>query len=222
VAVVGEVNDFQVSGGGKDLLIGRAVLSREGKRVEVLWFRRRSFRFDPFDGLKKKLLPATSLFVYGPWQYGPRGLEIRVEDHDFPTGEPSPHMDRLVPVYDLTEGVDGKWLRGLLWKVRGAVSGVPDVLPITVREKHGLVPLAEALDGFHFPRDLDVLEKARRRLAFDEFFSLEVALARVRKTREEGPSGPACRPTREFLSPFRKALGFDFTPRSKTGHQRNL
>jgi ATP-dependent DNA helicase RecG len=215
VAVVGEVNDFQVSGGGKDLLIGRAVLSREGKRVEVLWFRRRSFRFDPFDGLKKKLLPATSLFVYGPWQYGPRGLEIRVEDHDFPTGEPSPHMDRLVPVYDLTEGVDGKWLRGLLWKVRGAVSGVPDVLPITVREKHGLVPLAEALDGFHFPRDLDVLEKARRRLAFDEFFSLEVALARVRKTREEGPSGPACRPTREFLSPFRKALGFDFTPAQK-------
>jgi RecG-like helicase len=105
--------------------------------VEVLWFRRRSFRFDPFDGLKKKLLPATSLFVYGPWQYGPRGLEIRVEDHDFPTGEPSPHMDRLVPVYDLTEGVDGKWLRGLVWKVRGAVSGVPDVLPITVREKHG-------------------------------------------------------------------------------------
>jgi ATP-dependent DNA helicase RecG len=215
VALVGAVKDFQVSGGGKDLLIGRAVLSREGKSLEALWFRRRSFRFDPFDGLKKKFLPGTSLFVYGPWQYGPRGLEIRVEDHDFPMGEPSPHMDRLAPVYDLTEGLDGKWLRGLVWKVRGALTEVPDGLPLAVREKQELIPLAEALGAFHFPVDPTVLGKARRRLAFDEFFSLEVALARVRKTREEGPPAPACRPTRELLSPFRKALGFDFTPAQK-------
>ncbi len=215
VALVGAVKDFQVSGGGKDLLIGRAVLSRDGKPVEALWFRRRSYRFDPFDGLKKKLLPGTSLFVYGPWQYGPRGLEIRVEDHDFPTGEASPHMDRLVPVYDLTEGLDGKWLRGIVWKLRGAVAEVPDVLPSSVREKQGLIPLADALGAYHFPHDPSVLGQARRRLAFDEFFSLELALARVRKTREEGPPAPACRPTRSLLSPFRAALGFDFTPAQK-------
>jgi ATP-dependent DNA helicase RecG len=211
VAVLGEVKDFQVSGGGKDLLIGRATLSREGKPFEALWFRRRSFRFDPFDGLKKKLIPGTSLFVYGPWQYGPRGLEIRVEDHDFPAAEDSPHRDRLVPVYDLTEGVDGKWLRGMVWKVRGSLAEIPDVLPRAVREKRDLAPLAEALAAFHFPGDPAVLGRARRRLAFDEFFSLEVALARVRKTREEGPPAQSCRPTRTLLSPFRKALGFDFT-----------
>lgn len=211
VAVRGEIKEFLVSGGGKDLLIGRAVLSREGKPLEALWFRRRSFRFDPFDGLKKKLLPGTPLFIYGPWQYGPRGLEIRVEDYDFPTEEESPHRDRLVPVYDLTEGLDGKWLRGLVWKVRGSIPEVPDVLPPAVRERQGLSSLSEALAAFHFPKDPVVLVRARRRLAFDEFFSLELALARVRKTREEGPPAQACRPTRDLLSPFRKKLGFDFT-----------
>lgn len=215
VAVVGEVKDFQVSGGGKDLLIGRALLAREGKPFEALWFRRRSFRFDPFDGLKKKLIPGARLFVYGPWQYGPRGLEIRVEDHDFPTPEPSPHMDRLAPVYDLTEGLDGKWLRGMVWKVRGLVTEVPDVLPVALREKHRLLTLSEALGEFHFPGDSAVLERARRRLAFDEFFTLEVALARVRECREGGPPAPVCRPTRTLLSPFRKVLGFDFTPAQK-------
>lgn len=215
VAMVGTVKDFQVSGGGKDLLIGRAVLAMEGKPVEALWFRRRSFRFDPFDGLKKKLLPETRLFVYGPWQYGPRGLEIRVEEHDFPTGEPSPHMDRLVPVYDLTEGLDGKWLRAMAWKVRGAVAEVPDVLPGAVREKYALPPLSEALGDFHFPSDPALLGRARRRLAFDEFFSLEVALARARQVRDDGPPAPVCQPHRALLSPFRKALGFDFTTAQK-------
>lgn len=215
VAVTGEVMDFQVSGGGKTLLVGRAVLKREGKLLEALWFRRRSYRFDPFDGLKKKLMPGTSLFVYGPWQYGPRGLEIRVEDHDFPTGEASPHMDRWVPVYDLTEGLDGKWLRGMVWKIREGVGQVPDILPDGVREKRDLPPLAEALGDFHFPRDFTLLERARRRLAFDEFFSLELAMARVRQARTEGPPAPVCLPTRTLLTPFRRALGFDFTPPQK-------
>jgi ATP-dependent DNA helicase RecG len=215
VAVVGTVKDFQVSGGGKDLLIGRAVLGREGKPLEALWFRRRSFRFDPFDGLKKKLLPGTSVFVYGPWQYGSRGLEIRVEDHDFPTGGPSPHMDRLVPIYDLTEGLDGKWLRAMVWKLRDAVAEVPDVLPTSVRKKCALSSGAEALSEFHFPSDPAVLGRARRRLAFDEFFSLELALARVRQVRDDGPPAPISQPTRALLTPFRKALGFDFTSAQK-------
>lgn len=131
-------------------------------------------------------------------------------------------MDRMAPVYDLTEGLDGKWLRGLVWKVRGALTEVPDGLPLAVREKQELIPLAEALGAFHFPVDPTVLGKARRRLAFDEFFSLEVALARVRKTREEGPPAPACRPTREFAVSVSKGIRVRFYSRAKTCHQRNL
>jgi RecG-like helicase len=92
--------------------------------------------------------------VYGPWQFGPRGPEIRVEDHELVTDDVSPHRNRWVPVYDLTEGVDGRWLRGLVWSVRGAVGGVPDPLPESVRTQHDLVPLSRALDDFHFPTDL--------------------------------------------------------------------
>lgn len=215
LALQGKVIGFQVSGGGKDLLIARAVLACEGKTIEAIWFRRRSFRFDPFDGMKKKLLPGTLLFVYGPSQPGPRGMEIRVEDFDVVTGEPSPHRDRLVPVYDLTEGVEGRWLRALVWKMREAVREERDVLPESVREKQGLLGLAEAMGQFHFPSDPAARERARRRLAFDEFFSLEVALARVRQARTDGPPAPVCRPNRTLLTPFRQAFGFDFTPAQK-------
>ncbi len=211
VAAQGTARDFQVSSAGKDLLIGRASLAGDGRFFEALWFRRRSFRFDPFDGLRKRLSPGARLAVYGPWQSGPRGPEIRVEDHDFPTDAPSPHMDRLVPVYDLTEGVDGRWLRGLAWAVRDTAGTAADALPETVRLEHRLPGLGEALGEFHFPSSPEARDQARRRLAFDEFFFLEMALARLRRGREEGPPAPRCQPTRKLLTPFRQALGFDFT-----------
>lgn len=215
VAVEGEIRDFQVSTGGKDLLFGRAVLATGSKLVEAVWFRRRSFRYDPFETLKKKLLPGVKLFVYGPWQFGPRGPEVRVEDHELVTDNVSPHRNRWVPVYDLTEGVDGRWLRGLVWSVRGAVGEVPDPLPESVRAQNDLVPLARALEDFHFPVDLAARDRARRRLAFDEFFTLETAMARVRRERNDGPPAPTCRPTKQLLSPFRQAMGFDFTGAQK-------
>lgn len=215
MALEGHVVDFHVSGGGKELLIGRAVLSRKGKPVEAIWFRRRSFRFDPFDGMKKRLLPGTRLFVYGPSQMGPRGVEVRVEDHEIVTGEESPHANRLVPVYDLTQGVEGRWLRSLVWKVRETVQDLPDVLPPSIRSAHDLLGLSEAISHYHFPADSHLRDRARRRLAFDEFFSLEVALAHVRQARAVGPPAPVCRPTRALLSPFRQVFGYDFTPAQK-------
>jgi len=230
-ALVGTVRKFEVSSAGRDLSLGRAVLEKGGplphagtapgggrRLFEAVWFRRKSFRFDPFDGMKKSLADGVRVAVFGDVQRGPLGFEVRVEDHEVvPPGESlSPHMGRWTPVYDLTDRVNGRWLRGLTAEALRRWSGqVADPLPRSLRDRHGLADLGSSLAAYHFPESLQERDRARRRLAFDEFFILELALAAARRDRAAGPPAPPCVPTRALLTPFRNRLGFEFTPAQK-------
>ncbi len=97
------------------------------------------------------------------------------------------HTGRLVPVYPLTEGIKpGQMRRWLHTAIEGGprrtsvVGEVPEPLPPTIRERHRLSDIASALRQVHFPDDVELLFKARRRLAFDELLVLQLALGQRR------------------------------------------
>src|SRR5882762_1579540 len=97
------------------------------------------------------------------------------------------HTGRLVPIYPLTEGIKpGQMRRWLHTAIEGGprrtglVSEVPEPLPPSVRERHHLPDIASALRQVHFPDDVELLFKARRRLAFDELLILQLALGQRR------------------------------------------
>jgi len=98
------------------------------------------------------------------------------------------HTGRLVPVYPLTEGVSGRWLRQLIKKtVDYWAPRLPDHLPPAVREEHDLPDLGTALRQAHFPDSHDFLRKARYRLAFDELFVFQLGLLRQRHLWRSAP-----------------------------------
>jgi ATP-dependent DNA helicase RecG len=213
-AVRGTVRSFEVSSVGRDLSLGRALLDDGTGTVEAVWFRRRSFKFDAFQSLRTQVTMGASLAVYGGVEWGGRAIQIRVEEQE--PGDAGLHIGRWTPVYDLTEGIEARWLRGHIREIVHRWAGeVPDPLPAALRAERGLEGLAESLRGLHFPSDEAERDRARRRLAFDEFFLLELALADVRRRRAVGPPAAPCRPSRVLLSPFRDRLGFDFTPAQK-------
>lgn len=217
-SVQGRVVLFDVAPLNRHLSLGTAVLSDGTGSVRALWFRRTSFRFDVFASLKKRLAPGTEVIVFGPAEWGRGGLQIRVEDFEPVSGEGDPtlHAGRIVPVYPLTEGLDMRFIRELAWAVvRDFAGQVQDPLPDEFRRGHDLDPLADSLRRIHFPDSFAERDRARRRLAFEEFFFLELAMARVRSRREAGPAAVPCAPTRKLLTPFRESLGFDFTPAQK-------
>ncbi len=100
-------------------------------------------------------------------------------------GEPSLHTGRLVPVYSETEGVTSKWMRAriafLLPLIRDKLI---DPLPDTIRTSHGFPSLADALQSIHFPTSTEDAHTARKRLAFDELFSLQLRSWHLRKVWE--------------------------------------
>jgi ATP-dependent DNA helicase RecG len=92
------------------------------------------------------------------------------------------HTNRIVPVYSLTERIAQKWLRSQMNQVITYwAPAVVDALPESVRKSADVMPLGEALLQVHFPESQDKLEAARKRLAFDEIFYLQMGVLQQKR-----------------------------------------
>ena len=124
-------------------------------------------------------------------------FEVLEEEEDelasFPTHRDLTHMGRIVPIY---HGRDTKSrllmsdrLRVIMKLIIDQYSlGAIDPLPADLIRRRGLLPFCAAVRQVHFPdpgTDIEELNKARshghRRLAFEDFLLLELALGQKRK-----------------------------------------
>jgi ATP-dependent DNA helicase RecG len=93
----------------------------------------------------------------------------------------SQQIGRLVPVYALTEGLSAERLRGAIAELLPHLERWNDEpLEPGLCRQLGLPGRAQALRTLHLPPDREALRLARRRLVFDEFLLLQLALARRR------------------------------------------
>lgn len=87
------------------------------------------------------------------------------------------NTNRIVPVYSLTSNITQRWLRKMMNQVVGYwAPRVPDPLPPALRQEANLIDLSTALFQAHFPSSMDELKAARKRLAFDEIFLLQLGV----------------------------------------------
>ena len=88
----------------------------------------------------------------------------------------------IVPVYPLTEGLQPLLVRRVMkhlidyWPPKLA-----DYMPDSVRQSVGMMTLPDAIHEIHWPRTFESQEQARRRLAFDELFVLQMAILKQRR-----------------------------------------
>jgi ATP-dependent DNA helicase RecG len=100
-------------------------------------------------------------------------------DDNTPAYAAEEYANQLIPVYPAAKEVTS-------WQVANSVEIVLNVLdvedptPRAVRERHGLIGLADALRGIHRPIDVADKDRARHRLKWDEAFVLQVVLAQRR------------------------------------------
>ncbi|GKS57792.1 ATP-dependent DNA helicase RecG [Nitrospira sp.] len=122
--------------------------------------------------------------------------KLEVEEYEIlhDEGEPLVHLGRLVPIYHETRGWSSRQMRALMSAVLASQGGrVMDVLPDGLRRRQKFPMLADALQAIHRPEAgpaLDALNRAatpaHRRLAFEELFLLELALAHRHETVVRG------------------------------------
>ena len=116
---------------------------------------------------------------------------------------------RIVPVYPLTAGVSQLLLsRAIRQGLDSCADILPDCLPDSVRQTHGLCRVNYAYENIHFPESPEALGIARRRLAFEELFFFAIGLKLLRSRRETVSVEPF-RPV--DMAPFYDALPFILT-----------
>ena len=125
-------------------------------------------------------LSGKVLFAYGYRQMKSPFYEVlstaKSDSNDEARSKETPSKAAILPVHPATEGVSPAWMRRIMSAALADTGSVCDWLPSELVTKHHLMSLSSALREVHFPSSLDAAEQARRRLAFDELLSLQLAL----------------------------------------------
>ncbi len=152
--------------------------------------------------LEAKLVPGTRVRMRGrPNRHG-----FAVESYDLAGAADTADF---APVYPASEDLSQKQLRSLV-EAALACAHTGDPLPAELRAAEGLPLVADALVALHRPRSLEEAEEGRRRLAFDELLTLQLALARRAAQREATFAEPLGSPD-ELIDRYRAALPFALT-----------
>lgn len=129
------------------------------------------------------------------------------------------HVGRIVPIYHETKGWSSRQMRVLMKGLLDEHSAeLRDHLPVAIRARQRLVPIREAISEIHFPKaDVDRLlldtgkSAAHRRLAFEELFLLQVALAARQRTILSEKKTLHFNPRTPSLEKLGKLLPFQLT-----------
>jgi ATP-dependent DNA helicase RecG len=184
LGLIWDVESTRTSGGRVRTI---ATISDETGKLRVTWFNQ------PY--LQKQLSAAKGsyLVVTGVKQRFGNKIEFTVRTHELPEQGDLLNTGRLVPTYPLTEGLHPKTLRRFTkWVVDRYAAMVPDHLPPSIRFAAKLMPLPDAISHMHYPESEQTLAAARRRLAFDELFLIQLGMQERRsRWQREAPRGNA-------------------------------
>ncbi|HUP15446.1 MAG TPA: ATP-dependent DNA helicase RecG [Acidimicrobiia bacterium] len=124
---------------------------------------------------------------------------------------------RIVPIHPAVGVVSPGILRRAMHNALRRARPVVDPMPADLVERLGLIDRDTALSHIHFPPEPEDSKPARRRLVFDEFFRLEVALALQKRRQMAEARGISHRFEGELVGRFIERL-----PYVLTGAQRNV
>lgn len=127
------------------------------------------------------------------------------------------NLGRIVPIYPLNEGINVKTLRRAIFNTIEMFRGqIPMVLPEYLIKKYNLLEKKDAVEQMHFPQSLELLERARFSLVFEELFLIQLKLARLREeNRRNNNAIPLEINEKGLVKKFIKNLPFELTGAQK-------
>ncbi len=120
------------------------------------------------------------------------------------------HLNRIVPIHRLTEGLTPRWLRQLIWRVLDGVE-VPESVDERLASTQTGTTRLDQFRRLHFPASEAEIERARRHFAMEEFLSLQRGFASRRNAFRARAQGHPCAGDNRLIKPFLKQLAFRLT-----------
>ena len=202
VATVWEASEITL---GRRMRSAQAVLGDETGNVRVVWFNQ------PY--LAKTFHSGDWLVISGKVSVFKGRKVFESPEYELLKGqEELVHTGRLVPVYPSVERLPQRTLRRLVSQaLKISVPKLKDFLTSDLLHRTGLMGLQDAVSQAHYPDTQEDKNAARRRLAFDELFLMQLAvLSRKRAWKQRGEA-ISLKADPRLLSAFLDALPFTLT-----------
>lgn len=155
------------------LKIQKAVIQDETGEIEVNWFNQLF--------LLRLLKVGETISISGLIkQFGQKKI---IEPKEYDLGNNFIHTGRIIPIYSEKNGLSTKTIRDKVNFVFSilSMSDLEETLPKEIISYNDLIDETTAYKNIHFPKNLEMIKKARERLSFDELFTIQLSAKLVKK-----------------------------------------
>jgi ATP-dependent DNA helicase RecG len=185
--------------------IAEAIVGDETGNIRVVWFNQ-PYLAKSFHSNMRLVISGRVTLHRGQKVFEGPEYELLIGQDDLL------HTGRLVPVYPLTAGLGGRTMRRIIKEALDlGIQDLRDHLPNNVISRLALMELRHAIMNSHYPENMELKEKARRRLAFDEFFQMQLAILAQKRFRQQGLVGNPIAISQGVLNAFLESLPFTLT-----------
>ena len=165
---------------GKRMIKGQ--IADQTGSVDVTWFNQ--------EWVARALTPGTVAFFYGKLGLFRGRLQMSAPRFErVRTGAEPFNVGRIIPIYPATADLSSDQLRKLMWEALSKHGDILDPLPQELFRSLGLMSRSEAVRLIHFPDTKDEVVQARRRIVFDEVFTLQLGLVYRKRKLERTVRG---------------------------------
>ncbi len=214
IQLIGKLSGIQLMGKPRSERLV-AFLEDDSGVIELVWFKGAKW-------MVNKLIPNEKYIVFGKPTLFNGKYNIPHPEIELLSDQKKDLGEKLRPFYSSTDklkskGLDSKGIskitRNLLLQVKDSIY---ETLSVDIIENLKLIPRKEALLNIHFPKDQNILDRARARLKFEELFFIQLNLIKLKLLRIEKIKGHQFLVVGDYLNNFfHKNLPFELTNAQK-------
>jgi ATP-dependent DNA helicase RecG len=173
--------------------VGEAIITDASGSIKVMWFHQPYLAKKFAEGMFVKASGSVAGKTGKPYLANPH-VEAAdpVEAGLFVKKDAREEAPALFAVYPESRGITSLWFRHALERIfaSNVLESVEDPVPADIVGRYNLPDLASALVYIHKPQGTKHAEAARKRFAFEEIFTIQVARARERAENDTQSSFP--------------------------------
>lgn len=166
----------------KRITITQAYIQDNTSSIKIIWFNQpyltKSLKIDDVINVSGKVNLDKDLYFSNP-AYEKISGQLK-------------HTGRIVPIYPETAGLSSRYLRYIIQLYLPAAKQIEDWLPKPIKSSQRLLDLNTAIAQVHFPFSSKNASQARRRLAFEELFLIQIFVLsqKIQRTKEQAQPIP--------------------------------
>lgn len=218
VTVIGTIRSVSAYNSKNNLGIISVSVADETGVIKLSFFYAKANRY-MLERYKSQFIKGSNIIVSGKAKIDKYSGTYTIDKPEYQVlsgefdGKSNLNIARIVPVYQLVEGLSIKTLRRAIYNALDQYEPIiENVIPQEIIHRNNLLDRKKALRQIHFPETEELLEHARYTIVFEEFFLLQLKLALMRETNNKNIKALKLNIKKDGLvEKFKKSLPFQLT-----------